>query len=340
MVTGWIVKHCTFAKSGTGTLEGLSGGLIERCLVYRTAAFIEYCSNIIVNNCIFINSEQDGKFNPNCVYTNCVMQNCWAASDTDHINCIMRNFGNVAEYNVVSQHILFKNCDLKGADATSPVGKINNITFKDCIFRNNDNLYSLSPTMIMAGLADIGKGYLASVSGNLYNCTFESSDIGNIQLESIRNPKEIIESFDHNRVLGNYKSWMKGGKIETQFINSIVQPGHLIFTPQDANNPVFKDYHINLSLKATAMIPIILQKTDANILTKLQIIDPANDPLIDSSATPLQEVTAQNNIDSQVLRIGYRGKPLEQVILRVLVQGASGTVDIDTRFISRKFNIR
>ena len=62
---------------------------------------------------------------------------------------------------------------------------------------------------------------------------------------------------------------------------------------------------------------------------QLQIIDPANDPLIDSSASPLVTVNAANVTTAQNLSINYKSTVAKELILRVLCQAASGTVNVD-----------
>ena len=121
---------------------------------------------------------------------------------------------------------------------------------------------------------------------------------------------------------------MKGGIITTV-------SGKLQFTCQSASYPVFRDYIINAPANRTIKFLIGLTKDTSGILSKLQIIDPANDPLIDSSATPLTEVTAVNNTNPQQLGIAYKSATAKQLILRVLCQNSTGNVLIDVTKIEQ-----
>ena len=78
-----------------------------------------------------------------------------------------------------------------------------------------------------------------------------------------------------------------------------------------------------------------LTKDTANILTKIEIIDPANDPLINSSAFALATSTATNNTNTQQLGIAYKSATAKQLILRVSCIAASGNVDIDVTQIEQ-----
>jgi hypothetical protein len=97
-------------------------------------------------------------------------------------NSILRNFGSVVDY--------------KGSGGS--------------IFQ--DNSTSSNHAVYLAPWNDDGSGYLASMSGKLYGCLFKNTaaEIGNIQNEDIndvgvitRLAYEIIESFDHNQIVGN-----------------------------------------------------------------------------------------------------------------------------------------
>jgi hypothetical protein len=113
--------------------------------------------------------------------------------------------------------------------------------------------------------------------------------------------------------------------------------GKLNFACQSASYPVFRDYKILAPANRTIRELITLTKDTSTILTKLQIIDPANDPLIDSTASPLSEVTALNNTNPQQLGIAYKSTIAKELILRVYCQNASGNVLIDTSRINQSF---
>ena len=114
----------------------------------------------------------------------------------------------------------------------------------------------------------------------------------------------------------------------------------LKFICESADYPVFKDYKINVPANRTIKFLIDLIKSVSGITAKLQIIDPANDPLIDSTTTPLHEVIAGNNINNQQLGIEYKSDTAKELILRILCQSASGEVQIDVNRIENMLQKR
>jgi len=136
------------------------------------------------------------------------------------------------------------------------------------------------------------------------------------------------ESFNHNQIPGNYKAWMRGGRI-------ITEDNKLKFICESNDYPVFRDYPILAPANRVAKFLIGLTKDTAGISTKLQIIDPSNDPLIDTTATPLAESTAQDTTDNQQIGVAYKSSTPRQLILRILCQNSSGEVLVDTTRIDQ-----
>jgi hypothetical protein len=174
-------------------------------------------------------------------------------------------------------------------------------------------------------------GLFGNLQGKLYNCLFNGEyDVDNYQLDK-RPVNAIIESFDHNQIEGNYKAWMRGGRIETT-------DDQLSFICESDDYPVYRDYPIIAPANRTFKTRIGLTKSIAGIETKLEIIDPADDPLIDDTATPLNEAVASDTTDNQVLGIAYKSDTSKQLILRVSCQNNEGTVLIDTSRIDQLYS--
>ena len=70
----------------------------------------------------------------------------------------------------------------------------------------------------------------------------------------------------------------------------------------------------------------------------MELIDPAEDPLIDPSATPLATSIFPPNVVNTPRRlfISYRSNRNVQAILRISAQNESGTVKMDTRIIEKR----
>ncbi len=215
----------------------------------------------------------------------------------------------------------------------------------DSIFQ--DNSASYNHAVYLAPWNDDGSGYLASMSGKLYGCLFKNAaaEIGNIQNEDIndvgvitRLAYEIIESFDHNQIVGNYKAWLLGGTITTQTISLVIQPGKLTFNPTSSSNPIFRDFKILAPANRTIRELITVNKSFSGGIVALQIIDPMSDPLIDSSQSPLAQSTLPDTTNTNLqLGIAYKSSVAKELILRVLVQSATGTANIDVTRIQQIF---
>jgi hypothetical protein len=241
-----------------------------------------------------------------------------------------QNFANLIEYESDQTVPLIKNCNFLGGDVTG-LPKCGLAKYVSCTFYDNTNNYNAVPSYGMQ-FNNNGPGYFANSQAKLYNTLFSNPNVtvGNITSESSRNPWEIVESFDHNQIVGNYAAWMLGGTITTSLSGSTPQINKLIFNPTSATAPVFRDFKFTVpanKLMKPFSVPVTLSALGMTM--QLQIIDPANDPLIDSSATPLVTVNAANVTTAQNLSISYQSPTAKELILRILVQAASGTVNVD-----------
>jgi hypothetical protein len=302
-----IFKHCTI----TDAPSSIMNTIYTNCNFLDNrygGAMASYSENIILNNCISIGQNygivegvnqlikdsvilntMSPTLNSNVVFKNCV------------INCKTLNYGMIGS--LINCEIDSYELDFKRAFS----GLINII---NCLIKDN----ILHKYMVSGGKI------------KLFNTLFEE----NIEIAIYENSplNDIIESFNHNQIEGNYKSWCKGGRIETE-------NNKLKFICESDDYPVFRDYPILAPANRTIKFLIGLTKDTSGIITKLQIIDPSNDPLIDSTATPLAESTAQDTTDNQQLGIAYKSTTPKQLILRILCQNSSGNVVIDTTRIDQ-----
>lgn len=294
---GWVAKHCV-CRNGRGLFFHALDVIIEDCITSETGnAGIGHGGAGIVKRCFsIINPIAFGEYE--C--TDCVMVN-------------IRNFGTVK---------LAKNFKMLNMQY---IESFRNITYKNSIIDCDNNWNSFAHTYP-------AKSYfircdISSTSNELsLNGVAIFEDC--ILPDNISISYNICESFNHNQVIGNYRAWCKGGKIVTE-------NGKLKFICESNDYPVFRDYLILAPSNRTIKFLIGLTKDTANISSKLQIIDPSNDPLIDSTAIPLAESTAQNNINAQQLGVAYKSTTPKQLILRILCQNSSGNVTIDTTRIDQ-----
>lgn len=231
------------------------------------------------------------------------------------IDCIVKKCKNTVYANP-SKHI---RCDIDaGCDSGTIYASGSISEYINCIFRSN------------------GIGHFQSSSGKLNNCLFENEEVAP---QVLRKPFLLkhVESFDHNQQPGHYKAWMKGGKIETALDGSTPLPGQLILTCESADYPVFRDFPVLLPAYRTSTWQALTKKSFSGGSVKMELIDPANDPLIDSTAQPLATYSLPDLADTNLpLKLGYKSTVPMQAILRISAQNASGTVEIDTRLIENR----
>ena len=251
------------------------------------------------------------------IIKNCISENCIVTRGYLQKNCSFKGMGLLSTESAQS---IWDNCIFDGSGEGNGVAGANNVMyengiFKNCIFKPNIT------------------GYMRRLSAKLYNCLFEAdNNVWHSENNKIFRANHIIESFNHNQIENNNKWWLKGGKIETIQENGVYNPTKLKFTCESSDYSVFRDYPILIPANRDVKFSISLVKDTVNIVSKLQIIEPQSDPLIDSSLVPLVESTAQNNTIKQDLGINYGTEVPRQLILRVFCQG-QGNVTVDTSAI-------
>jgi hypothetical protein len=261
--------------------------------------------NLLVDSCICISGQFINGGSYDCKIINCISQN---TSSLPYGIIKNSKILNVGLTEIPSEMI---NTVISGLPYTSDYvgGSYAKGKWKNCVFKDND------------------LGYFSLYNHILFNCIFEGE-------KEIVHPNLSrywfipLESFDHNQIPGNYKAWMRGGRI-------ITENNKLKFICESADYPVFRDYIIQAPANRTIKFLIGLTKDTAGIVSKLQIIDPSNDPLIDSTATPLAESTAQDTTDNQQIGVAYKSTTPKQLILRILCQNSEGNVIIDTTRIDQ-----
>ena len=308
ILTGWTFKHSSVQVYDTDLAGYCDTPLIEDCTIVNFAYAQKNCLQAIIRRPASINA-QINNLGVTKTYDG-VMQNVVTDNPTYSTN-------------------YFYNCKLKGYKASLGYSR----GFVNCEFIGNENTASKITggqngecfNCLFSGLT---VDAFSAFYGKLYNCLFTGSDGVFEYLSKRRQVHQIVESFDHNQTPGNYKAWMRGGR-------TITEDNKLKFICESNDYPVFRDYTILAPSNRTIKFLIGLTKDTSGIVTKFQIIDPANDPLIDSTATPLAESIATNTTEAQQIGVAYKSTTSKQLILRILCQNSSGNVLIDTTRIDQ-----
>jgi hypothetical protein len=326
--SGWTLNHCSFLGGiDVGdAVENLILSTFNYCMFQSIPAGIS--SLLTFNNCSFFCSDitypsQYGGTMVNSTFNNCIGENLNDLATIYNVGGLTNTFNNCtfkALASITWGGGNFHNCQLSGEDSMgNPTVLYGNGMYEFKMVNTVLNVTGSNP-------------FFEAAYGKLYNCLFNLSS-GSVALSSaiIDRPNwAVVESFDHQQLTGNYAAWMTGGMITTQLNGSTPQINKLVFNPTSTTAPVFGDFKFTVpanKLIKPFNVPVTLSALGMTM--QLQIIDPANDPLIDSSATPLVTVNAANVTTAQNLSINYKSTVAKELILRVLCQAASGTVNVD-----------
>lgn len=322
--TGWELSHCTFYRT-SAIFAKLGDSIFSNCIFVGAGSSLVkmlYSSNynIELNNCISMNMDTVGLYNNNVRVNNHISQNDAEPPVGNVFNSIFKNFSSANDAADRDSEHYYYNCIFSGIDSQFLV--LANFIARNCIFKSN------------------ATGYLGYSFGKLYNCLFEGSNEINFQGDDLRTNLDSIQSFDHNQLPGNYKSWMKGGSIETDFNGEIVLPGRLIFNCESADYPVFRDFQVLLPANRTMTWQALTNKSFTGGTVKIELIDPSNDPLIDPTAAPLATYSLPDQADTNLpLKLGYKSDKAMLAVLRISAQNSTGTVEVDTRLIENRIQM-
>jgi hypothetical protein len=316
--TGWKMSYCT--SIGTAMLYYCFDSSLRFCAFGggTTNVPVQNSVNVDVDDCVIISAHDAVKSCSNIRVNRIKMQN---------VSTTFVYYGTITFMNSVfkSMHAIageggkFINCEFytEESDDLTIDQKFDCI---DCIFKSNTS------------------GYFLNASPTLHNCLFQGETEITKYTGSFKAPHQVIESFDHNGIIGNYKAWMRGGTIETIFTDEVVQPGHLIFKPVSATYPVKRDYPIFFPANRITTYYVRAEKDFTGGTVQTEIIDPANDPLIDSNALALDTALLEDVEDEQkTMRVAYKPDIGKQLILRVSVINGSGEVNVEKPLTFEKF---
>jgi len=299
----WVIKYCTGNNNTSGGITWYGNGhIITNCAGNNNSnsGISLWGNGHILTNCIGNNNTNGGItfYGTGHILTNCIGNN---------------NTGGVSYY---PSGFFFTNC----------VGN-SNINGGITHYGNENVLIDCHK-----GVGNTNGTCWASQDFTAYNSELElinTTPVGNQVFHQ-------FQSYDHNQIENNYCAWMYGGTIETLFIEDVVQPGKLIFKPQSSSAPVFRDYPILAPANRLIHEVVMVNKDFSGGSVKLQFIDPAHDPLINSSYSPLAESTLPDVVNTDLwLGVSYKSPVNKKVILRVLVMNSSGNANIDVSRVER-----
>lgn len=313
----YIFKHCSNRGAFiTNAVYNLSAEYIT----FKGYYPFSYCSDSKIDNIIGIGSGISAGYGLDMIINNGINFNGSFLGSGVIKDSLFRNISIIRS----SPPSLYINCIIHSDVAYDPISNTSEQRgtreYINCVFKPNN-----------------GNGYFKVSQSICHNCLFE--EIKEVADESIRRGRVLkqVESFDHNQISGNYKAWMKGGRIETDFDGETCLPSRLIFNCESDDYPVFREYQVQLPQSRTMRWQALANKSFTGGIVRMELIDPIADPLIDSSAQPLASYSLPDQAGTNLpLKLGYKSPVPMQAILRISAQNATGTVEIDTRLIENR----
>ena len=213
------IDNCTFVgvNFATGYLGGvdqnnsLDNWVIKHCSITGRTV-LTWGKNVIIEDVVCRTSYVpfNTLFSGSIKRVLCMQGALIAYSSLPIIDCISQNTS-PESYN--TYHI-FKNCIFKniGAYETFSCG-----LFYNCII---DGFKSMLNAITQVKMVDcdivLREDALQGFEGELCNCLFKTRyEVKSMVNQIIRQPNQRLNSINHNRIKGNFKSWCKGGRIET-----------------------------------------------------------------------------------------------------------------------------
>ena len=285
----------------TGTWNGATGttsGIFSAILGYTRATFhnvnraTSTCWYQKFEDCTFENCQNMSYLDRSCIFNDCVTEDSVVAITS-------------------SELLVLNNCTIGGGTTGM---SISSGTLNSCHFTPANTNHLNRNTMLI-----------------LDNCDFTGGTVWTLYGGTYLPPQNYSVSTRHNGVATGFQACTSGGIVT----DSSASPptGHTLsylHTCADANNPCFRQerYRLEPYERATFAIHAKLSVTTWTTDPKVEIIDPFNDPLVDSAQSALVTNTIEDGTGSDNwvgYTITYLNNTANQktVLLRVTAQDAS-----------------
>jgi hypothetical protein len=167
-------------------------------------------------------------------------------------------------------------------------------------------------------------------SATLFGGTYQSTNFFTNGYNDVsRLQQHTVEAFDFNGVAGDYRAWLRGGKIASDFV---VKPAGAAqswkFTLENASFAVHRSFEVRVEAGQTLVLRAFVRKSAVMAYQpRLQIVDPAADPLILAAAPLAETLAVGDEVDAwQLLTLRYVAVQSGVLLVRLLAKNASGNV--------------
>jgi len=177
------------------------------------------------------------------------------------------------------------------------IGTCNNVVISGTMLNGDNGIYFCND-IVCANATFTGntKDINAGFYGRAYNTDFGGTTEFTIY-DNVNRPKnKSFESYDHDQVVNAFKGWCKGGIVTSQTASPPTGYDRWYeHACEDTTqtNPVFRQFETTVEAGQAIEVDGKIRIADGEDLTgyapALQIIDYYDDPLVDSTASPLDE---------------------------------------------------
>ena len=207
-------------------------------------------------------------------------------------------------------------------------------TISGCTGQNNTNggiSYYGSGHTISGWLGGVNTDDLYyTQSATLFGGTYQSTNFFTNGYNDVsRLQHHTVEAFDFNGVAGDYRAWLRGGKIASDFV---VKPAGAAqswkFMLENASFAVHRSFEVRVEAGQTLVLRAFVRKSAVMAYQpRLQIVDPAADPLILAAAPLAETLAVGDEVDAwQLLTLRYVAVQSGVLLVRLLAKNASGNV--------------
>ncbi len=296
-----------------GVLSG-SNHVLTGCTLSGNSCGAYSGSNHVLTGCTLSGNTYGAYYGSNHVLTGCTLSgnSCGAYYGSNHVLTGCTLSGNTYGVDSGSNHAL-TGCTLSGN--TYGVREGSNRLF-DCNFAGNAN-------------------DLYETSGTAYRCTLASTT-QHAGYSALINAPFVARDMDS--VAGAIRAWMAGGRIAPNDVELPPSGGHtlshhLFFERATTAEPISIDTPVWLDLDTVLLEPgasvtlsawLKQSATGMAEPVRLQLIDPAHDPLIESAASVLAEEAIAETTDWQHVELVYTPPTTQQATIRIYARNDSG----------------
>ena len=317
----WVISYCTAQNNNYGGFASASDCTITYCTAHNNTngGMARYSNNCTIAYCTAQNNTE-GIIAYGCgnIITYCIGQN------NSNSGIANNGRGNIISYCTA------QNCSYGGIAYETDGSIMACCTAQNCTY--GGIVYTGSGyTLINCTTSNNQHGAISSTdTAVVLDCNFSETPPMSYHNSGVRCRKSYVDIRNLNGIDGNDMAYCRGGYVDMVTTSPLPtgQPRCWRHVCESATYPVYMQRTFTLRPGDRLRLKYWMRKSASMTwLPRLQIIDPAQDPLILDSFTPLVEVVMTDSIntwESGYISYTNTSSMIEQVIVRSIAMDASG----------------